>query len=262
MTSFNDLMKSIAPSGNGAFTATTPPDWMQGRTIYGGLSAALCLAAVRKAFADLPPLRSAQISFIGPAGGTVEMTPSLLRQGKSVTFASADIIGEKGLATRAGFCFGAARESKFDLSFIGEPNVPLPDESKSFFEADAKPHFANNFDVRLAKGGSPCSGSNENDHYLWVRYKEPPQMDDASMLALADMPPPAMMPMFTEFAPISSMTWLLNFLHETPQTEDNWWLLQSRAEHAREGYSSQDMIVWNTYGQAVIAGRQNVAIFA
>lgn len=37
--------------------------------------------------------------------------------------------------------------------------------------------------------------------------------------------------------------------------------MQSRAENAREGYSSQDMIVWNSAGEPVITGRQTVAIF-
>jgi acyl-CoA thioesterase len=83
-----------------------------------------------------------------------------------------------------------------------------------------------------------------------------------ALLALADMPPPALMAMFTELAPISSMTWMVNVLCDEPRTRDGWWLLQSRAENASQGYSSQDMLVWNRDGELVIAGRQNVAIFA
>jgi hypothetical protein len=54
----------------------------QGRTTYGGCSAALCLEAAKRLLrdqrhsagaAELPPLRSAQVAFVGPAGGDVKV---------------------------------------------------------------------------------------------------------------------------------------------------------------------------------------------
>jgi hypothetical protein len=41
-----------------------------------------------------------------------------------------------------------------------------------------------------------------------------------------------------------------------------WWLLRARAEHARHGYSSQDMEVWGAGMQCVAVSRQLVAIYA
>ena len=262
MTSFSELMESVSATDEARYRVSVPQSWMQGRTLYGGLSGALCLQAARQSFPSLPPLRSAQISFVGPAGGAIEMAASVLRQGKSVSFVNSDIIGEKGIATRSTFCFGAPRESQFDKMFIGAPDIPGPNDCDDFFGEAPGPHFSKNFDVRLAKGARPCTGSSENDHYLWVRFKDAPAIDDVSLLALADMPPPAILPMLSEFAPVSSMTWLLNLLTDNPQTDDNWWLFQTRAEHARQGYSSQDMMIWNTAGEPIIAGRQNVAVFA
>jgi len=57
------------------------------------------------------------------------------------------------------------------------------------------------------------------------------------------------------------MTWMMNFLSEDIQTKDGWWLLRTAAEHARDGYSSQNMQIWNTDGELVVSGHQNVAIF-
>ena len=54
---------------------------------------------------------------------------------------------------------------------------------------------------------------------------------------------------------------MFNFTSTKLDTDDGWWLMRTAAEHAREGYSSQDMQVWNTKGELVITGRQNVAIF-
>ena len=261
-TSFTDLISMMSQEEDETYKASITEDWMQGRTTYGGLSAALCLEAAQRTHEGLPPLRSAQISFVGPSGGEVSLTSSILRQGRSVTFVNADLIGEKGIATRAVFCFGARRESMFDKMYIDAPDVPNPEGSKAFFPPEGfAPSFTQHYDSRLAKGGRPVTASEEHDHFIWVRHKDQGATNLVALLALGDMPPPAMLPMFPTFAPISSMTWQLNFLTDNPQTEDGWWLMQSRAENAGEGYSSQDMIVWNSAGEAVIAGRQSVAIF-
>ena len=81
------------------------------------------------------------------------------------------------------------------------------------------------------------------------------------LIALADGPPPAIMAMFPQFAPISTMTWSVDVLSDDPQTTDGWWLIQSLATTAHQGYSTQSMMVWKADGAPVIAHSQNVAIF-
>ncbi len=260
-TAFHVLMRDLRER-NGRFAGLIPEDWMQGRTTFGGLTAAYCLEGALRAFPGQAPLRSAQISFIGPAGGAVEVEASVMRAGKAVTFLGADLIGETGLATRAVFTFGAARPSAFDRVFTPIPAVPPPEDCQPFFSDAFRPAFVQHFDERLAKGAHPVTGSTAYDHFVWVRHRDEQATSVAALLALADMPPPAMMAMFSEFAPVSSMTWIVNFLAAAPQTRDGWWLLRFCAENAAQGYSSQDMMVWNRDGSPVIAGRQSVAIFA
>lgn len=257
---FSEVLASF--SFDGALKGRVSDNWLQGRTLYGGMTAALCLEGALRKFAGLPPLRSAQISFVGPAEGAIEVTASVLRQGKSVTFVNADLSGDKGLAARAVFAFGAARQSMFATHFAPPPELPEPKEAAHFFPpGEEGPGFARNFEVRLAKGGIPLTGSKDHDHFLWVRHRDEKATSISALLALADMPPPAVFPMFPHFAPISTMTWTMNFLTDHPVTDEEWWLLESRAENAAEGYSSQDMFVWNKKGEPAIAGRQSVAIF-
>ena len=258
---FSELMASVDMTG-GHFRVHIPEDWMQGRTTYGGLSLALCLEVVRRSFPDLPPLRSALVSFIGPAGGDVSGEARILRQGKSVTFVEADIIGEKGLSTRTVFAFGAGRNSLFNTTFTPKPQVAPPENCEPFIPSGFGPAFSERFESRLVSGARPLAGSDCHDHTIWVRHKDENAHSITALLAAADMPPPAVLPMLKEFAPISSMTWMVNILREKPVTTDGWWLLQSRAESAVEGYSSQDMLAWNRDGELVIAGRQSVAVFA
>ena len=257
---FTNLLASMAFSDN-AWRCVTPESWMQGRTTYGGLSSTLCLQAVLRSEEALPPLRSAQISFVGPVGGEVAVTPTLLRRGRNVAFVNADLVGEKGLAVRAVFCFGQSRESRFDEDHVAMPAAPKPEDCEVFIPEGMGPKFASYFEQRLARGARPVTASEESDHFLWIRHRDKAASGMTAMLALADMPPPAILSKFPEPAPTSSMTWLVNFLVDDPQTDEGWWLMQTRAEHAREGYSSQDMLVWNASGQPVIAGRQSVALF-
>lgn len=245
----------------GKWVTTIPENWMQGRTTYGGLSSAICLKSILNEHDDLPPIRSAQISFVGPAGGTVETKSSVLRRGKSVAFVESSMQANQSIATHALFCFGAARKSHLNEQFSAAPSCPGVEDSEDFFKLGPGPSFAQNFDCLLAQGGFPMSGSNQHEHYIWIRFKETLKTDPCSMLAIGDMPPPAVMPMLTEFVPISSMNWTVNFVQSEPTTENGWWLMRTCAEHAKNGYSSQDMQIWNTKRELVMTGRQNVAVF-
>ncbi len=257
---YSALIDSASYNEN-VLSAVIPEDWMQGRTTYGGLAAALCLETSLRAFPDLPPLRSAMVSFIGPAGAAVDARSKILRQGKSVTFVEADLNAEKGLATRCIFVFGGDRQSVFNKSFSPPPALPAPEDCEEYVPEGFGPAFLRHFDRLLARGGRPMTSSSEHDHFIWARHRDENAKSVPAFLALADMPPPAVMPMFTERAPISSMTWQLNFMTDNPATKDRWWLLESRADYASVGYTSQDMLIWNYDGDLVLAGRQSVAIF-
>ncbi|GAB4523992.1 MAG: thioesterase family protein [Amphiplicatus sp.] len=259
-TAYTRLMASLRADG-ARFAVDVPQDWRQGRTTYGGLAAALCLESAQRAFPDLAPLRSAQIAFIGPADGVLAVETSILRAGRSVTFVNADLSGDKGLAARAIFAFGAARESMFDRAFLPPPPMRPPEACEPYIPEGMGPPFAAHFDTRLAAGGRPGTGSSGSDLFLWVRHRDRAATSPSALLALADMPPPAVMPMFPRFAPISSMTWGVNFLDADASTEDGWFLLATKAENAADGYSSQDMFVWARDGRPLVASRQSVAIF-
>lgn len=259
--SFSELLAQCQNKGD-EVAVEIPSNWMQGRTTYGGLSAALCLKAVQLQLQDLPPLRSALVTFVGPAGGKVSMTCKVLRRGKSVSNIQVDMVSETGFATQAVFNFGSDRPSRLEKTFTSKPDVLSIDDSAYFFgDVDQAPVFAQNFETKLAKGGHPISGSKENEHFIWVRHHDENANDLAALIGIADMPPPAVLPMFTEFAPVSSMTWMMNFASVDLSTENGWWLMRTCAEYAQKGYSSQDMQVWNAQGDLVITGRQNVAVF-
>lgn len=259
-TPYTTLVASLR-AADGQWETTITEDWAQGRTTFGGLSAALCLEAARAQHQGLPTLRSALISFIGPALGPVRLSSRLLRAGRSVAFVEADLEAETGLATRAVFAFGAPRSSTFDRDFVPAPSAAPPDEGALYMPEGEGPAFLRHFEHKLVRGGRPASASSASDHLLWIRHKDRLAASESALLALADMPAPAVMPMFGHLAPASSMTWMVNFLASSFETEGGWWLVETRAENAKDGYSSQDMFVWSRAGVPVIAARQQVTIF-
>ena len=72
------LLAQFKP-GAASHKISIPATWHQGRTSYGGLSSALAYQAAKLSAEDLPPLQSAQIAFVGPLAGDVEVQANILR---------------------------------------------------------------------------------------------------------------------------------------------------------------------------------------
>ena len=270
MNPFSEILRSSQFIEGRGQKYTLDKSWMQGRAIYGGLSTALCLDGVRKQCKDLPPLRSVNVNFIGLASSEVFVKCSVLRRGKSVTFVQAELHGEKGLVSHIVFCFGAPRESKLEAVYHIPPLAAVDPESAGVFfseegslpiEGVGRPAFTKHFDARLASGNRPFSGAEQPSFEVWVRHRDELANDVIALVALADMPPPAIIPLLKNFPPISSMTWMFNIVNRDLATDSGWWLLGVYAEHASQGYSSQNMTVRNDRGELVIVGRQNIAVF-
>lgn len=259
MPTLAEVVASFRPL-EGAVTLDAPPSWSQGRTLYGGMTAALGWAAATQALPDLPPLRSVQTAFIGPASGTLTFRAEVLRQGKSATTVGVDVTGEAGLAARLTFFCGAARPSKVVHQRVAGPSAPAPDTLPQVLGQGAGPTFATNFEVRHVSGGLPFSGG-PPEFAMWARLLAHSGADPlVALLALADVLPPAAMPVFPEFGVISSLSWSFD-LDRLPCDAGAWYLCRATAESTADGYSRQAMDLFDGHGQRLLAGRQTVAIF-
>ena len=236
-----------------------PPSWHQGRTAYGGLSSVLAYQAAKLSADDLPPLQSAQIAFVGPLAGNVDISARLLRRGKNTAFIQADIMGEDGIGLACNFIFMNRRHSHLDYANIPAPDlppIPTADTARS-----GPPEFFTGHmqypDKRLELGLAT------NRLASWHRLTDHEGLDHiAELICIGDALPPSAMGLMTQKGMVSSMNWQLNMLTDVPSTENGWWYLSSETHHAADGASSQYMTVWNSQGQAVLTGMQSVAIFA
>ncbi|WCM95038.1 thioesterase family protein [Acidovorax sp. NCPPB 2350] len=238
-----------------------PGAWSQGRTVYGGLTAALSLqAALGAVRGTAPPLKAAQILFAGPAGGALTFQPTVLREGKSSRSVAVDCVGDSGVAVRSTFLFAQARPSRLQRAPCAAPVVAPPHACPTFDDEGKGPALLQNFEIRFAGAARPLSGSPEPELVAWVRHRGADHVDPAvALVAMADCLPPADLVCLTEFVPVSSMTW--SFELPQPAAAGEWFLLRSRSVHSVSGYTLQAMEVWDQQGRLAMSGQQTVALF-
>jgi acyl-CoA thioesterase len=237
--------------------------------MFGGLAAALCVQSAIDVVPDLPPLRSAQFLFVGPATESVRMSASLLRRGKSAVIASAEMNDGTGTLVRSHLCFGNARQSAITYNDLEAPDVASPESYQGFEppRGSGAPVFFQNFDMRVAGKGMPFSGAKDPDFLTWMRFRAGADLTAeiapaVALVCIGDAPPSGAVLLFTAPAPISTIAWSLDVLTDGPATKDGFWLIRRRLDFAKDGYSTETITVWNSERQPMMVARQNVALFA
>lgn len=255
MTHLKAILDALAPA-DGGWRAAVPANWLQGRTVYGGLSAALALHAAQRSEPDLPPLRSALVAFVGPLGGDLTIRTALLRRGRNAAFVQADVTGDAGLGLRATFVFMAPVESSLDH------RAPRLDEAPPATDAPVtRGHPAVAFTQNFEMVDAALTGEG-NGWHRWIRLADRAGLDPAvELMAVADALPPAAISLIGRLVPLSSMTWQINLLGTPAPSPDGWWLLSSATRHARDGNSSERTAIWNGEGVQVAEQMQSVALF-
>ncbi|WP_308910576.1 thioesterase family protein [Pseudokordiimonas caeni] len=261
----SDVINGLAPAGDG-FSLTIPPGWGQGRSAFGGLTGALAVNAMRqKLGADERPLRSLLVSFVAPVllGEKADIEANMLRAGKSVIQAESRLISGGSVAAVAQAAFGHARPTKSSAplaAFTPEPrdSVPAAPFVKGLF-----PDFLENFEIRWTGGGIPSSGSNSTRIGMWVRFRKPVDQTLATerLIAIADMPPPAMLSHYRERKTASSLTWSLDFLVDPREVTGEWFYLDFSLDAADGGYCQQTGRIFTEDGRLVMIGHQVMVYF-
>ena len=257
--SIADLIEPIGPTG-GPVTLDAHETWMQGRAFYGGASALVAYTAAIRAFDDLPPLRSAQLTFVAPFGPEVELRREIVRQRRNVVQIRSEIWSDQGCAFSAFFLFGSEREANaVHTAAPVEPWPGLPFECENL-STERAPRFLNeHFELRR---GQQERGPGTPTVRRWARLKDYSAIDRISeLIVLGDVMPPGAMRAMERQGPISSMNWTFNILQPQPETDDGWWLSENASQHADNGYSSERLRVWNTKGEQILDGMQCVAVF-
>ncbi|WP_120717341.1 acyl-CoA thioesterase [Tsuneonella amylolytica] len=255
---FSELVAAV-PADSRPVTIPGADRWMQGRTLFGGASAALALEGIRKAMPDLPPFRAAQVGFVAPVGANLVFSVEMVRQGRNVTQVRCDIASDDKLALTALMLFGESREpNAVHPAGKADPWPGAPEENEDVGMNNPN-FFTSNMEIRRAQDET---GKGVPIVRRWVRLKDREGLDPVTQaIVLGDALPPGSMRVMQRQGPLSSINWSFNLLDPEARTRDGWFMAEAASDHADHGYSSERLRLWNADGEQVLAGMQAAAIF-
>ena len=271
------LTNMVEAAGRGG-TVEVEPGWTQGRAIYGGLTGALLVSAMKGRIAELsattgkpavlPPLRAVTVSFVGPATpGPVEIEADVLRVGSNVTQCQATMRQSGEVVATALAAFGRHRESALTVTpSHPAPALPEPATIEPFpYMEKLTPEFYRFVELRQVGGELPYSGARTHGLSGWTSLREAPEgFAEEHLVLLADAWPPAPLQMLDGFAPGSSLTWTLELIAEIgPETTpaDAIFAYEASTDSARDGYAHTHAMLWRPDGELVAISRQSITIF-
>jgi acyl-coenzyme A thioesterase PaaI-like protein len=257
----SELLSSMR-SDVGSVEVTVGAEWLQGRSVFGGLQAAVALQAMRTLVpVSAMPLRTLQMTFIAPIEtGVVRATARVLRSGKNTAHVEARLEHADGVHAIAIGVFGIARESIVQRTLLSPP--PAAKGQVLPFVPGMTPSFMQQFDIALLDGALPFANQRILRTAFELGLRDSGAMSESHVLAFADFMPPVALSWMTKPTPGSSLTWMLELLQVDSSAQPLvGWRTASEMIAAADGYTSQSTTLWAPDGTAVALSRQTMVVF-
>lgn len=260
---FSQLLAQSRPV-QGRAQVMVPADWLQGRSVFGGLQAALLVRVMRDCVPASVPLRSLQVTFVAPvpAETLLQCVAQQLRQGRSATQVEARLQSAGDTLCLAVGVFGTARPSVIAERPLPRAVTDAPGPDLPYIEG-VTPAFTQHFNMRWMEGGAPFSGARRAESVIMLGHRDPAPMDELHVVALADAPPPAAISLLSKPAVGSSLTWTLELLTDRLKGHPSRdWRFDLAMTAAADGYTQQSGLLWAPDGTPVALSRQTTVVFA
>ena len=258
---FSQAMRSVIRDGD-SWRGEVGTDWLQGRSAFGGLQAALGLRAMRGLVPVELALRTLQVTFLAPVpAGSVAIRAACLRKGSSTMHVEAGLYAGGQLLCRLLGVFGCARPSVLDFQ-PRQQAVDVPAAREVPYVPAAMPAFFQHFRASWLRGDLPFSGGTQREAVVQVSLRDDGPPDETHVLAFADFIPPLALGMFTQPTAGSSLTWMLELLrtrYDDLGLDD--WRIDATLLAARDGYTNQSVMLWGPHGEPLALSRQSMEVF-
>lgn len=259
----------------GWYTADLPPAW-NFRTPSGGVLMTVAMRAMAAELAD-PELRpvSANTHFCSPVpAGPLEVRVEVLRHGGAAAQIRAQLSSTTmpGPGLEVSATFGRDRPG-VDLLDTRPPEVPAPYDAPPVdrlagLDLMPRPAFFANFDSRLALGRAAWDDGGppgEARIARWFRYLVPQaigdgRLDPFALPPIADTMPPALYQKLGPDQPTFHAPSLDLTVHFLDDTRSQWLLTNVHARHARAGYASADVEIWDEHRRLVAFATQTMML--
>ncbi|HEY8546276.1 MAG TPA: thioesterase family protein [Acidimicrobiales bacterium] len=258
-----EMDREGGPGGAGRWRVDVSPDWNCPTVPQGGVMAALAGRAMTRELGDDLPLRSLTTVFAAPvAHGPVEIDVTVLRRGRSLSQARAEVRNPGAQAGHSVLAVFGRERPGFAFTDAAMPDVPAPEDCPSYRDGppdDVAPEperpdflFWEKIEGRAALGHAPWEEyvPTTSECATWLRFDDPPHRPDGTLeplsaVVFSDTMPGAvrerMGPGTPWFMPPSAD--LTVHLFAEPRSE--WLLAHYRAHRAGGGYATTSVDVWD-----------------
>lgn len=251
-------------------TLSINPSWGQGRTLFGGLSAALAYENICQRIDNSRPLRSLSVNFSGQALADVPFTlaEQILSNGKSISQINGQVVQNDRIVTQVCACFGSGRESDIE---VPSPTAVLPklgSHPRFNYMKGLTPEFVQHFEFEYCTGQLPFSNSPHNEISGWVRFKDADgPLTESHLIALIDAWPPTVLQKLKNLAPCATVSWNVEMvqplsLRETALNSVDWIYYEAVIQQAHQGYAHTEAKIYAQDGTLLALSRQLVAVYA
>jgi len=257
---FSEL-RAAARIAEGSVSMHIGDDWLQGRSVFGGMQAAVGWRAMRTLVPVEMPLRTLQMTFLEPIGsGTVTANARVLRAGKNTLHVEARLEDAGKLQATMIAVFGNARESivRHDV-----PAAPPKAFDKPFRHMPGvTPSFMQQFEPSLVDGAPPFGNAQATRASYELGLRDPGPLTEGHLLIIADFVPPVALSWMAKPSPGSSLTWMFEMLSETFAAYPlAGWRADAQMIAAGDGYTSQSTTLYAPDGAAIALSRQSMVVF-
>lgn len=245
--------------------------WAQGRSVFGGLSAAVVLAHIEAHHAPQgQQLRSVQVNFCG-ATVTEEdchLKVEVLSQGRSVTQINGQLIQEGQVKTQLVVVYAKRRQSSVT---VDADAIKITEERASYkalpYIEGVTPVFIQHLSLVFSNNNLPFSGSSNPRVTGWAQFRDPSVhqpglLTNSALLALIDAWPPVLLSLLKKPAPASSISWNIEFIQPEINVDARAELYyQCDIQEASDGYGHTEARIYSENGTLLALSRQLVGVY-
>ncbi len=265
MTAF-DRAIAVEALGDGAYGASSSPDWSVPRGANGGYLAAIVLRAMEAELADpARPARSITLHYLRPpASGPLHVDVTVERTGRTLSTLSARLSHDGRLCVIAVAAFAGAFTGVTSYS-ARMPDVAPADTIEPVVPHPQAPPIAHRVEMRRAIGALRFSGGDEALTGGWIGMREPQPPDGATLALYSDawLPAPFVLLDGPALDPTIDLTIHFRNPAAARAADPGAPILGVfRSRHASDGLFEEDGELWSPDGVLLAHSRQLALLVA
>lgn len=242
--------------------------WGQGKTTFGGMSAALAVAALEQQQPN-GQLRTLNVNFCGAllTECPLAIDSQPLRIGRSLSHYQASVQQQDACPTHVTACYALSRDSDIQIAAPAKKPGEPSDGQRLPFIPNITPAFMQHLKFSYVDGQFPFSSSPHHHVHGWMGLAQGTGlMTDAHLVALIDAWPPTTYQKLKAPAPCATITWNIQFITpleslSTPLRSDDWLYYEADTHAASDGYTHAEARIYTSQGELLALSRQLIAIY-